>query len=60
MKIFKIILAVVCSISLFLGGYIYSRSDRDLLNMNTITTFEATSDGVMLITENGDGYYIEK
>ena len=32
----------------------------DYLDMNTVVTFEATDDGVLLITEDGNGYFIEK
>lgn len=34
--------------------------NSDMLNMNTITDFEATKTGLMLYTSNGDGYYWEK
>ena len=43
------------------GVYLYGEEAKsDFLNLATVTTFEATSDGVMLITEDGSGYYIEK
>ena len=34
--------------------------NSDMLNMNTVTDFEATETGLMLYTSNGDGYYWEK
>lgn len=38
-----------------------SQTDNsDMLNMNTVTDFEATKTGLMLYTSNGDGYYWEK
>ena len=33
--------------------------NSDMLNMNTVTDFEATKTGLMLYTSNGDGYYWE-
>ena len=35
-------------------------NNSDMLNMNTVTDFEATKTGLMLYTSNGDGYYLEK
>lgn len=35
-------------------------NNSDMLNMNTVTDFEATKTGLMLYTSNGDGYYWEK
>ena len=35
-------------------------NNSDMLNMNTVTDFEATKTGLMLYTINGDGYYWEK
>lgn len=60
MKIFKIILAVLSAVVLFVGGYIYGKPGSDFLNMATVTTFESSENGVLLITEDGNGYYIEK
>ena len=34
--------------------------NSDMLNMNTVTDFEATKTGLMLYTSTGDGYYWEK
>lgn len=34
--------------------------NSDMLNMNTVTDFEATKTGLMLYTSNGNGYYWEK
>lgn len=32
----------------------------DMLNMNTVTDFEATETGLTLYTKDGSGYYWEK
>lgn len=32
----------------------------DILNMNTVTDFEATETGLTLYTKDGSGYYLEK
>lgn len=34
--------------------------NSDMLNMNTVTDFEATKTGLMLYTSNDSGYYWEK
>lgn len=34
--------------------------NSDMLNMNTVTDFEATKTGLMLYTKDGSGYYWEK
>ena len=60
MKVFKIIMMFICAVALFVGGYAFSKSKGDYLNMNTVQTFEASGSGVLLITEDGSGYFIEK
>lgn len=35
-------------------------NNSDMLNMNTVTDFEATKTGLMLYTKDGSGYYWEK
>ena len=38
-----------------------SQTDNsDMLNMNTVTDFEATKTGLMLYTKDDSGYYWEK
>lgn len=34
--------------------------NSDMLNMNTVTDFEATKTGLMLYTKDDSGYYWEK
>lgn len=34
--------------------------NSDMLNMNTVTEFEATKTGLMLYTKDDSGYYWEK
>lgn len=67
MRVFKIIISVLLVVGLFVGGYTVGHRQKpervnkgDFLDMETVTTFEATSEGVLLITEDGNGYYIEK
>lgn len=42
--------------------YVYSSAivSQNILNMDKVQTFEATETGVLLILEDGTGYYIEK
>ena len=45
------------------GVYLYgeeSEPESDFLNLATVTDFEATEHGVLLHTEDGNGYFIEK
>ena len=60
MKVFKIIVAVLCMVVLFACGYIYGKPGSEFLNMETVKTFETSKDGVLLITNDGSGYFIEK
>lgn len=34
--------------------------EREYLDMNTVVGYEASDDGVLLLTNDGDGYFIEK
>lgn len=60
MKVFKIIMAVLLAVALIVGGYTYGKPGSEFLNMETVKTFEASENGVLLITEDGNGYFIER
>lgn len=56
-----IITMIAISVSLFLGVLIGTKiNTNDSLNLNTVVDFEATEDGLMLYTQDGSGYYLEK
>lgn len=42
------------------GIYLYGEDKTELLNLATVTGYEATAEGVLLHTADGNGYYIEK
>ena len=45
------------------GVYLYGEDaepESDFLNLATVTDFEATEHGVLLHTEDGNGYFIER
>lgn len=42
------------------GIYLYGEDKTELLNLATVTGYEATAEGVLLYTADGDGYFIEK
>ena len=45
------------------GVYLYGEDaepESDFLNLATVTDFEATEHGILLHTEDGNGYFIEK
>lgn len=45
------------------GVYLYGEDaepESDFLNLATVTGYEATEQGVLLHTEDGSGYFIEK
>lgn len=45
------------------GVYLYGEDaepENDLINLATVTDFEATEHGVLLHTEDGNGYFIER
>lgn len=53
-----VLCVVVAAIAFTIGR---SFLDKDTyLNMNTVYDFKATETGLMLYTENGDGYYWER
>lgn len=60
MKFLKIIIVALCGVGLFMGGYICGKPGNDFLNLATVTDFEATEHGVLLHTEDGNGYFIER
>ena len=60
MKVFKIIMAVVCAVALFVSGYVCGKPGSEFLNMETVVGYEATEHGILLHTEDGNGYFIEK
>lgn len=64
MNIFKIIITVLCGIGLFVGGYTCGNYNTkpgiNYLNMDAVTDFEATEHGVLLHTEDGNGYFIAR
>ena len=47
---------------LFGGKYIVEEPKREdeYLNMTTVVGYETSDDGVLLITDDGNGYFIEK
>ena len=45
------------------GVYLYgeeSEPESDFINLATVTSYEATEQGVLLHTEDGNGYFIER
>lgn len=45
------------------GVYLYGEDaepESDFLNLATVTGYDATEQGVLLYTEDGNGYFIEK
>ena len=40
-------------------GVMSSRHSTECLDMNTVVDYEATDAGLLLITENGSGYFLE-
>ena len=57
-KFLTIILMVFIGIASFFAGTKINTADS--LNLDTIAGFDATENGLMLYTKNGNGYYIEK
>ena len=45
---------------LFGGKYIVEERKDEYLNMATVVGYEMSDEGVMLITDDGNGYFIEK
>lgn len=58
----KRVLAVIAAVAIaavsFTAGT--KANTADSLNMNTVIGYEATDTGLMLYTDDGAGYYIEK
>lgn len=42
------------------GIYLYGEDKTEVLNLATVTGYEATAEGVLLHTADGNGYFIEK
>ena len=57
-RIFTIALILTISILSFIGGTKINKENS--LNMNTVVDYETTESGLMLYTNDGNGYYIEK
>lgn len=57
-KILTITLMLTISILSFIGGT--KTNTENSLNMNTVIDYEITETGLMLYTNDGNGYYIEK
>lgn len=57
-KILMIIAVILVGVISFIGGT--HTNTKDHLNMNTVVGFDATESGLMLYTDDGNGYYLEK
>ena len=57
-KILMTILLLTTSVISFIGGTKINTDNS--LNLNTVNGFEATESGLMLHTNDGNGYYLEK
>ncbi len=57
-KILTVISMLIISILSFIGGT--KANTENSLNMNTVVNYETTESGLMLYTNDGNGYYIEK
>lgn len=57
-KTLTIIIALLISFVSFIGGT--HTNTKNHLNLNTVIGFDVTEDGVMLYTNDGNGYYFEK
>lgn len=57
-KILMTILLLTTSVISFIGGTKINTNNS--LNLNTVNGFEATEKGLMLYTNDGNGYYLEK
>ena len=70
--IYIIVTATLTLLAFFIGKFtaptviktetptVLQTDNSDMLNMNTVTDFEATKTGLMLYTKDGSGYYWEK
>ena len=57
-RLLTIIIALLIGIVSFIGGT--KVNTENSLNLNTVVGFDATEYGLMLYTNNGNGYFIEK
>lgn len=57
-RVFTIILMLVISIISFISGSYINTNNH--LNLNTIVGFDTTETGLMLYTNDGGGYYLER
>lgn len=57
-KIITFILALLMCVISFIGGTYINTNNH--LNLNTVIGFDATDIGLMLYTNDGNGYYLEK
>lgn len=70
--IYIIVTATLTLLAFFIGKFtaptviktetptVLQTDNSDMLNMNTVTDFEATKTGLALYTKDGSGYYWEK
>lgn len=70
--IYIIVTATLTLLAFFIGKFtaptviktetptVLQTNNSDMLNMNTVTDFEATKTGLMLYTKDDSGYYWEK
>lgn len=57
-KVSAIILMLAIGIISFIGGT--HMNTKHHLNMKTVVGFDTTENGLMLYTNDGNGYYLEK
>lgn len=57
-KILIVITMLLISVVSFIGGT--KTNTEHHLNMKTVVDFEVTENGLMLYTNDGNGYYLEK
>lgn len=61
-KVLTIIAALTIGVISFIGGFVCGTqtNTEHHLNMNTVAGFDVTESGLMLYTNDGNGYYLEK
>lgn len=57
-KVITFTIAVIIAVASFIGGTKVNTEHH--LNMNTVIGFEVTEGGILLHTNDGNGYYLEK
>lgn len=57
-KILFVAVVLIVGIASFIGGTHVNTKNH--LNLNTATGFDATETGLMLYTNDGNGYYLER